>query len=199
MQLAKEKRNGNGNRVLDLIKKGQREPTLIALRTGLSVREVTEKVQEAVRPKGPLEILKSELTEACDMLQIAKTEYETDPTMYNATAYTQILKEVQSLIEKIEAFHDPSKAAHDVLVIVQALTRTLIQATTESLNHVRSKVPRTAHPEIDASFRKFGHQVAQRYSSAADQIRVVMGVEGIVESIHDINIEEIKRSVTTEQ
>lgn len=181
-------------KVIDLVKRGTIEPTLVALRTQKTYTEVTQDVQQITTPETNLQRLKLELNDAYHLLKTAKDEYKTDPSLENSTAYVQILREVQSLIKNIDNYNDPTKIADTVITITQRLITKVLQVVVEGFGAVREGVPAYHHADMDSALRKIAHDTTARYTTTCREISRALGADDTT-IFADLDIEAVKSAV----
>jgi len=181
------------DKVVQFIKQGKREPTLLALRTNQPIEIVEAQVLSATTPVEPIDILKQELTEALEMLNLSKVAYQSDQSADNSTAYTQILREVKTLIKQIEAYKDPAQVADEIAEMVRDLSSDFIQLYFGALHELKPFLTTARKSEINRSITKMAVYAERRYNTAIRSIRKALGATG--DSLPDVDIDAIKRGL----
>lgn len=186
--------NENSSKIVKLLREGDREPSLLALKTGQTLTEVEAVIQERTAPKSPMQVLMSELNDAKDLVDLAKAEYQTAPSVDRSTAYVQILREMQSLIDKIDKYDDPAQKASEVVAEIQALLRRILKTFVSAIGSATADVPARYRSEVDDAMRVVAKQATRQFEATVQRVATTLGVaDDILQD--SIDIDKIKSYV----
>lgn len=146
---------------------------LIAQRVGIAPHSLRYHLKECLLD---LEIQDQRFLELKDITQAigtAKQEYLANPTMQNATAYTQLLSTFMSLAHEIEGQQDPEQAVSFVVETALApVSRKVLAIVTEELRSLRESVnqlvPKNQASYVDAQMKATLTRVSTALRDATD-------------------------------
>ena len=146
--------------VREHVSAGLKSPEIIAVKTGISIREIKGAIQslESQGTRSSVDILKNNLELLQQLLETATWEYRAAPTLDNATSITSMINTSLSTIKEIESRKDPAELMNEIMAkVVQPIFQAFIKHVTAEVNRARDSledgIPKQYHGRIDESVK----------------------------------------------